>query len=114
MDKTFKIAFFNVGAGNCTIAKFPGNHVWIIDAGSRHFPVNALEYSTKDQIKESTLVSSIKSWIEQTDKKYHHPQTLHFVISHLDQDHYNLIKPILLTYMDVNGFYKTKIFFLYQ
>lgn len=85
-----EVAFFNVGQGNCTVIKAPDQYnLWIIDAGSTQNPqniTNNIFYNRKD------LATQISTWIGDFSK-----YSLHLVLSHPDQDHYNIINNILET-----------------
>lgn len=82
--ETIELAFFNVGQGNCTIVKAPNKQdIFIIDAGSSALP--------NENIDQATISFAVKDWILKSSQKTYN---VHFILSHADRDHYNLMAPI--------------------
>lgn len=98
-----QVIFFNVGQGNCTVLRNKNRDgkwdVWFVDAGSKHDPHNTLDFDEKIKVSKVQLVNSICLFIGDAEGI----ASLHFVISHLDEDHKNLIPLILLYYTDTKG-----------
>ena len=91
-----EVAFFNVGQGNCTVIKSPDKeHILIVDAGSTKDPEDF--FNVKKMIfsvDKSNMVTSISKWIGNDSYQ------AHFIISHFDEDHYNIISNIINNFKD--------------
>lgn len=82
-----EVAFFNVGQGNCTIVRAPDKrNVWFFDAGSKKNPINI---TNEDSFPRDDISTAIVKWLGASNDI-----NFHFVLSHPDEDHYNIIREI--------------------
>ena len=88
-DEQFRVTFFNVGQGDCTIIESSQKGLLIVDAGSSDTS-SVPNLPAKDKYKElaKKIVSHIETSIRTIPK-------LSFIVTHSDQDHLNLIKFII-------------------
>lgn len=84
------VAFFNVGQGNASVVKpSDSSDVWIFDAGSNK---NAQNVNDKKTFDKEQIAQVIYNYICSDNAN----RLAHIVLSHPDQDHYNLIGSIFL------------------
>lgn len=86
------ITFYNVGQGDCTIVKYPNNHVLFVDAGTSD--TRGIEgIDENDHNKMEKLAVKIVNFIQ---PQLESGKWLFFIVTHSDKDHLNLI-PLILT-----------------
>ena len=88
----YDITFYHVGQGNCTIVKSPTRRILFVDAGSSS-TIGVADVNVGDEEgKYDQLAGNIVKFVK---KDIAHSKWLYFVVSHPDQDHLNLVKPII-------------------
>ena len=99
--KPIEVRFWNVGQGNCTLIKSPekeqdpnGNvlrrQLLIVDAGTSQYPEELVVKCGNTASANKDLLTSISKWIG----NFSHYDA-HIILSHPDNDHINLIAPLI-------------------
>ena len=89
----YDVTFYNVGQGNCVILKsHTTQNILFVDAGSSS-TIGVVNEGLRD--KNEHLAQNIVDYIRHDLEE---SQTLHFIISHADRDHLNLVKPIISSF----------------
>ena len=105
-----EVVFFNVGQGDCTLLRFydrgseEGTHAVLIDCGTTgavrplRTPVGAPKGDARKQV-----VAHLRARLDHYLSRMENPYTLDCVIvTHPDQDHFNLLKDVLVDGKDMS------------